>query len=677
VTAGLTLGAPGVYQVAVPPVPAVAPVRLDATGFVGMALRGPANQPVRVGSWSEFVEVFGGVNDLVGGAPRPWPGYLPRAVRAFFDQGGQVAWVCRVVPVDDDPAATARMTLAAGLVLAAANEGSWGAKLTARLDFVPGQPLPRRWPPDADRMPADQLVIADGPPLPDASLLAVSPCDGHPAGTLHRLTGQSVRPASGSGRERVLTVEPPLPDAALRPGAAVDVRLVTGTLSVLDGDPLRRREEQITGLGLYPEHPRYPARQVSPDHPAYPATVLAAESGLVRNDGDWTTPLMPADATLPPLTAGPATGGADRFDRVGLSSLFDGDSPDGDPLDERDDHRGVDRMARVADLGLLCVPDLTWVGGPGSLDPGDPGAGFLDPGTPDGLEAITARQQKLIDVVAPSSHDRRRFTPHIVALLDAPSGLSVAGLGRWRASFDSTYAAAYHPWLGVPGDEPGRRAVPLPPSAVAAGIIAARERRLGLPWGPANELAVNVVIAADDVPDAVHDQLHLLHINVFRSERDGFRLTSARTLSRDPRYRQLSVRRLMTMITLALAREADTLVFEPNNPGLRATVTHVISQFLRDLFRQGAFAGASEQESFFVRCDEALNPPESQALGRLVTEVGVAPSSPLEYLVLRISQELDGTSAVTPVVAPGAALPPSPAVASGSGSGSSATGGVL
>ena len=136
-------------------------------------------------------------------------------------------------------------------------------------------------------------MIADGPPLPDASLLAVSPCDGHPAGTLHRLTGQSVRPASGSGRERVLTVEPPLPDAALRPGAAIDVRLVTGTLSVLDGDPLRRREEQITRLGLYPEHPRYPARQVFPDHPAYPATVLAAESGLVRNDGDWTTPVTP------------------------------------------------------------------------------------------------------------------------------------------------------------------------------------------------------------------------------------------------------------------------------------------------------------------------------------------------------------------------------------------------
>ena len=654
---GLALGAPGVYQVAVPPPAAVTPVRLDATGFVGMAPRGPANQPVRVGSWSEFVEVFGGVSDLVGGESRMWPGYLPRAVRAFFDQGGQVAWVCRVVPVQDDPSATTRVTLADGLVLAAASEGSWGARLTVRLDFAAGQPLARRWPPHADQMPSNQVVIADGPPLPEGSLIAAAPCEGHPAGTLHRLTGQSVRPAAGGGRERVLTVDPELPPAAQRLGAAVDLQVVTGTLSVLDADPLRRREERIAGLGLQPDHPRYPARQVPPGHPGYPATVLASESRLVRTDGDWTAPLIPTDATLPPLPGGPATGGADRYEQVDLRSLFDDDSPDGDPLDERDDHRGVDLIARVPDLGLLCVPDLTWSAD--SLDLREPGTGFLDPGTRDGLEAIAARQQKLIDVVDPPSHDRRRFTPHTVALLDAPSGLSVTGLGRWRAGFDSSYAAAYHPWLGVPGDDPGRHSVPLPPSAVAAGIVAARERRLGLPWGPANELAINAVTAADDVPDAVHDQLHLLGINVFRADRDGFRLSSARTLSRDPRYRQLSVRRLMTMITLALAREADTLVFEPNTPALRATVTHVIGQFLRDLFRQGAFAGASEQESFFVRCDEALNPPGSQALGRLVTEVGVAPASPLEFLVLRISQEMDGTGTVTPVVAPGAALPPS------------------
>ena len=89
------------------------------------------------------------------------------------------------------------------------------------------------------------------------------------------------------------------------------------------------------------------------------------------------------------------------------------------------------------------------------------------------------------------------------------------------------------------------------------------------------------------MPDAVHDELHRLGINVFRAERDGFRLTSARTLSRDARYRQLSVRRLMTMITLALERQAHSLVFEPNTADLRATVTHTLTEFLRALLRPG------------------------------------------------------------------------------------------
>jgi phage tail sheath protein FI len=88
-------------------------------------------------------------------------------------------------------------------------------------------------------------------------------------------------------------------------------------------------------------------------------------------------------------------------------------------------------------------------------------------------------------------------------------------------------------------------------------------------------------------------------------------------------------------------------VFEPNTADLRAKLFHSLSQLLGGLFRQGAFAGDTEEQSFFVRCDDALNPPESQALGRLIAEVGVAPASPLEYLVLRISQDADGGVQVT------------------------------
>jgi hypothetical protein len=143
------------------------------------------------------------------------------------------------------------------------------------------------------------------------------------------------------------------------------------------------------------------------------------------------------------------------------------------------------------------------------------------------------------------------------------------------------------------------------------------------------------------VPDADADALHLLDVNVFRSGPEGFRLSAAHSLSRDPQYRQLTVRRLMTMLRLVLDRQAQWLAFEPDDERLRTLLRGDLVQLLRDLFRAGAFSGATEDESFFVQCDDALNPPSSQALGRLVAEIGVAPSQPLEYLVLRIARRTD------------------------------------
>ena len=70
-------------------------------------------------------------------------------------------------------------------------------------------------------------------------------------------------------------------------------------------------------------------------------------------------------------------------------------------------------------------------------------------------------------------------------------------------------------------DDPSRPLLDVSPSAFAAGIIAARERRLGLPWGPANALAVGAVAATANVSDALHNQLHLAGINVYRVDRGG------------------------------------------------------------------------------------------------------------------------------------------------------------
>jgi phage tail sheath protein FI len=137
--------------------------------------------------------------------------------------------------------------------------------------------------------------------------------------------------------------------------------------------------------------------------------------------------------------------------------------------------------------------------------------------------------------------------------------------------------------------------------------------------------------------------LHQNAVNVFLHERDGVRLTAARTLSRDPDYRQLSVRRLVTMIERTLERELQWLVFEPNSDTLRRDLRLALVVFLRRLYQANAFVGATEEDAFFVRCDRELNPPPVIDAGRLVCEIGIAPAEPLEFIVLRIAREGDGT----------------------------------
>src|SRR5690606_6909528 len=125
-------------------------------------------------------------------------------------------------------------------------------------------------------------------------------------------------------------------------------------------------------------------------------------------------------------------------------------------------------------------------------------------------------------------------------------------------------------------------------------------------------------------------------------ERDGIRLTAARTLSRDPQWRQLSVRRLVTMLRRTLYRQMQWAVFEPNDARLRDEVKRLLETYLRQLFRANAFRGQTPREAYFVRCDETLNPPQIVDQGMLLCEIGVAPAEPLEFIVLHLSRDRDG-----------------------------------
>jgi hypothetical protein len=621
------------------------------------------NAGVLIQSWSDYQRTFGGFERPDGGPDR----MLPYAVAAFFAQGGSRAYVVRVTPVGSDlagaVAACASYQLGP-LQLTAANEGSWGDRLAIQLDFQTPQSFVGQRDPDL----ATALLMPAGAEVPVGSLLRLRGSGLTAAGEFRWVLGLG-RDTAG---QPLITVDSSVGAIAAGP---LNVDVVTAVLTVTDRDPDFARSEQIDGLGLDPRHPRFIGAVIGDITSAIECGPGDHESTLVRFADAFTGRLAPPGPLLPSLSGTPIRPGTDRWDQIDNRSFFDDAPADTDPLDEQP-HRGADLMATQDEIGLLCVPDLLWawpsstpapeqepdtpsacfqrcpgtsvpLPGAGQVRYGEPNvlAARLDPGDPQQLQTIVDLQSRLVTVAA----QHRRF----VALLDVPPGLALGEIVRWRAHFDSSYAAAYYPWLGVPqvqsasgSAESAGLAVQVPPSAFAAGVIAAREQRLTIAWGPANEIAVGAVVAADSVTDSEHDRLHLLGINVYRQERDGFRLTAARTLSSDPDYRQLSVRRLMTMIALSLDRQAQWLVFEPNTADLRDRLTHTVTEFLRGLFQAGALAGNTEADSFFVQCDDQLNPPESQTLGQLIAEVGIAPASPLEYLVLRIAQDADGTISV-------------------------------
>jgi phage tail sheath protein FI len=99
------------------------------------------------------------------------------------------------------------------------------------------------------------------------------------------------------------------------------------------------------------------------------------------------------------------------------------------------------------------------------------------------------------------------------------------------------------------------------------------------------------------------------------------------------------VRRLLLFIEESIQEGTEFAVFEPNNEALWETVKRQVTGFLTQVWRSGALVGTKPEEAFSVRVDDELNPPETRALGQLIIEVRVAPTTPAEFIVFQIIQQ--------------------------------------
>jgi uncharacterized protein len=271
---------------------------------------------------------------------------------------------------------------------------------------------------------------------------------------------------------------------------------------------------------------------------------------------------------------------------------------------------GIDALGQVADLDLIAVPD----------------AMMLLPER----ESIQRVQGHAVGHCA-AQGDR-------LAILDALPGSGVDALLAQREAIlrgqpEPVSATLYHPWLrSLDGKL-------VPPSGAVAGIFARTDARTGVHKAPANEAVAGVSDLEIDVDTATQDRLNPAGINCLRAfPGRGIRVWGARTISRDPSWRYVNVRRLVLTLRRWIALNMAWAGFEPNEPGLWMRIERELRGYLAGLWRVGALSGDTPDAAFYVKCDSETNPPELHDLGEIVTEIGLAPNPPAEFVVIRITQ---------------------------------------
>jgi phage tail sheath protein FI len=288
--------------------------------------------------------------------------------------------------------------------------------------------------------------------------------------------------------------------------------------------------------------------------------------------------------------------------------------------------KGMGGLAAVDEITMVCMPDaMTLANGGGGDD-----------------TQLRDLQGKMI-AHCEGAGDR-------MAILDAPPNLLPQEILEWRmntAGYDSKFATLYYPWIEVM-DPLSNQPMLVPPSGHVAGVWCRTDSTRGVHKAPANEVVMGVNGLGFQVTQGEQGGLNKVGINCIRSfPGRGIRIWGARTLSSDPEWRYINVRRLFNYIAESIMEGTQWSVFEPNDERLWMQLRIAASNFLTRTWREGALFGATPDQAYFVKCDAETNPPEVIEAGQVICEIGIAPVKPAEFVVFRLSQfSAGGTSEI-------------------------------
>ena len=226
------------------------------------------------------------------------------------------------------------------------------------------------------------------------------------------------------------------------------------------------------------------------------------------------------------------------------------------------------------------------------------------------------------------------------AILDIPMELTKTNdVANFRDMYDSTYAAMYHPWLQM-YDAGSKHAAYFPPSGAMAGIYARSDNERGVHKAPANEVVRGCIGLSCSYNTGEQDILNPLGVNLIRAfPGRGIRVWGARTISSNGLWKYVNVRRLFIYVEESIKANTNWVVFEPNSEALWSRVTRTIANFLATCWRDGALAGSSPDQAFFVECGPTTMTQDDIDNGRLICQIGIAPVKPAEFVIFRITQK--------------------------------------
>ena len=560
-------------------------VSTSTAGFVGLAERGPImGQPQLVTSFADYKRMYGGYLSEAGyGSNR----FLPYAVEQFFSNGGARAYIMRAVPGD----ARTGSCVSGVLKISAANPGAWAEDL--RVVVSP-----------ASKAKTQVLAVSGAD-------LTLKNADGFNAGDVVELyDGKTTAYATVKNvLDKVVTLDAPcsLDVADAKVGTVKYIKTCEITLTVRLGENV----ETFENLSLKPDALNdIVAKTAKSD--LITVEVLeskAAPAPVKEKDKDGKE--IPAPAPKAPSIVPFALCGGNGADLVltlqgGSNGSVRTATPDA--FLGKDDgpgkRTGLQAFQENGNVSIMAIPGVTM------------------PEVQAGLVGFCEGKKSCF------------------AILDVPMELKKTNdVANFRDMYDSTYAAMYHPWLEM-YDAGSKRSAYFPPSGAMAGIYARTDVERGVHKAPANEVVRGCTGLSCAYNEGEQDVLNPIGVNLIRSFTGrGIRVWGARTISSNGLWKYLNVRRLFIYVEESIKADTSWVVFEPNSTELWDRVTRTIETFLSTCWRDGALAGSTPSEAFFVECGPTTMTQDDIDNGRLICQIGIAPVKPAEFVIFRITQK--------------------------------------